>query len=688
MDLNGFFRSLPTEILVQYRGRYGLEGETTDKEAPVAKAATAELADRMAAHFADRHKVRAILKSMDKSHHLALVALLQCRGVAGGTWLLQELTQSHGMSEDVWAEVMHRLGTDLLVFGNSRQSPPLFYIIPAPIGRELQHQFKKRLGLRVSQTDDAIRLSKDTNYRHPVGFSLVSLLTYIRQNRIRVTRKDEIFKKSYEDMLKFFGALWGGGGDEKVLLWHLDMLRELGLTQQRGGFLECDDLALSEFLAMDAPERRDLYLLSFLRREPLLGWMLNAVCGVAGDGWVPLKHLRTLYRRRYMGNVFHRRYVRKTYYLPPSGFYDPNPPLEILQLAGLLESGLSSSGSHVRLSEAGRVFISREGFDTLEANENVRFLLQPTFDVLAPVGLPLDLLWKLGEVAELRKADRASTYTLTRDSVGLALDEGWRASDLLEFLGEGSAVGVPQNVESTLRNWVGRHGEVEFHDALVVSATGGKEEKLLAEIQALGIPFEPLGGSAFAIPREERENLLSALRASGLEPAPRVRVHDLSDDPHHRRGALHALLEEGEDTLGEEAEEVVFPARSLVALGAPAAEGGAAVMAARGSRGGRYGANRIGADLSVKPAAAGVGDLLRLSPSKKISVIKAAIRLGLDLEVLYPSTGKSDPGGLARVTPNKVEEQGGGSWFEGRNHRLDDDMKFHISQIQGIRLAN
>lgn len=686
MDLSGFFRSLPTDILVQYRDRYEAEGKATGGD--VVTADMEALAERMAARFGDRHEVRKILKGLDRSHHVALVALLQCQGVAGGTWLLQELTQAHGMSEDVWAEVLHRLGTDLLVFGNSRQSPPLFYIIPAPIRTELSHQFRKRLGLTAS-TDDGIRLSKDTNYRHPVGFSLVSLLTYIRQNRIRLTRKDEIFKKSHEDMLGFFGSLWGEGGQEKVLQWHLDMLSELGLTQQRGGFLETDDVALAEFLAMAPARRRDLYLVSFLRREPLMGWMLDALHGVGGDGWVPLKRLRTLYRRRYMGNVFFRRYVRKTYYLPPSGFYDPNPPLEILQLAGLLESGLATGGSHVRLSEAGRVFVEGVGFERLESNDQVRFLLQPTFDVLAPVGLPLDLLWKLGEVAELRKADRASTYTLTRESVRTALDEGWRASDLEAFLQAGSAVDAPQNVLTTVRDWVGRHGEFEFHDALVVTALEDRCGPLEEVLKAKEIPFEALSPCTFAIPREHRQTLLAALRDKGLEPAPKVRTHDLADDPAAGRGALHALLEEEQPSLGDEEEGAVFPARSLVTLGAPTAEGGAEAMAARGTRGGRTGANRIGADLSVKPAAAGAGDLLRLSPSKTISVIKAAIRLGLDLDLLYPSTGEGDPGGLTRVTPSKVEEQGGGSWFEGTNQRLGgEEMKFHIKRIQGIRLAN
>ncbi len=686
MDLKAFFRSLPPEVLVAYRNRYELDDSTSAKAPTTSE--LGPLAERLGDRFSDRHELRQILKSMDRSHHAALLALLQCRGVGGGTWLLQELTQTQGMSEDLWAEVLHRLGTDLLVFGNSRQSPPLFYIIPLPMRRELEHQFRKRLGLVPSKNPGDIRLSKDTNYRHPVGFSLISLLTYIRQHRPRMTRKDEIFKKSYEDMLAFFGSLWGEGSQEKVLEWHLEMLRELGLLQYRGGYVEVDDLTLREFLAMEPQQRRDLYLMSFLRREPLLGWMLEALQGVSEPGWVPLNRLRTLYRRRYMGNVFHRRYVRKSYYLPPSGFHDPNPPLEILQLAGLLESGLSSEGSHVRLSEAGRVFVAGEGFEKLESNESVRFLLQPTFDVLAPVGLTLDLLWKLGEVAELRKVDRASTYTITRESVRGALDEGWRPDQLSEFLRTGSAVGLPQNVESTVRDWVGRHGEIEFHDALVVTAEPERLDALRKTLAKLDMPHEVLGDRAFAIPRELRDDLLEALRKANLDPAPKVRRHDLSDDPARRRGTLHAMLEEGPDSLTEDGSDAHFPLRSLVMLGAPAAEGGTEAMALRGRRGGRTGSNRIGADLSLKPAAAGAGDLLRLSPAKTISVIKAAIRLNLDLEVLYPSTGDDDPGGLTRVTPAEVKELGGSSWFSGQNQRLERDQKFHIKRIQGIRLAN
>jgi len=690
-DLEPFFRGLPHAILAQFRESHLVaeaDGDAALKAAilGISGAEVDVLVEALAARFSDRKWIRGKLKEMPRTHHIALIALLQSQGIAGGTWLLQELTVAHGMSEDMWAEVLHSLGGDLWVFGNSRQSPPLFYVIPEAIAEELRHQFRSRLNL-VGVDDDEINPSRKTNYRHPVGFSVVSFLAYIRQHTIRVTRKEEVFKKHHDELLAFFSNLWGGP-DEKVLEWHLDVARELGLIREREGHLVVDDLALGEFLHMSARQRRDLYMAFFRRQERLLIWLMETLGQMESDAWVALKKLRALYRRRYMGIVFHRRYVCKSYYLPPSGFYDPNPPIQVLQLAGLVESGLGPKGSYVRLSRTGRIFVAGEQLEQLEANTKVKFLLQPTFEILAPVGLPLQTLWRLSEVAELKAVDRASTYVLTRDSVRKALDEGWRCDRLIRFLAEGSQVGVPQNVKKTIRNWAGNHGAVEFHDALLLTADPKRVAKLEKLLKSEGIPFDCLAEGIFAVPREERVRMLELLEDNKMDPAPNVRTYDLADDPKLRRGHLHAILvEQGiddESTLDDDGD---YPSKSLVMLGAPTAEGGKEVMAQRGVRSGRTGANSVGADLSLKPAAAGAGDLLKLSPAKTISVIRAAIRLNLDLEVLYPSTGEDDPGGLSRVTPSEVQEAGGGSFFDGHNHRLDEDLQFQIKRIQGIRLA-
>ncbi len=687
MSLETFFTSLPGQALSRYAALYlapGEGGESLEERtftAENSEQAAKDLADL----FADRHWVHARLRDMPRTHHVALIALLQTNTVAGGTWLLQELTQSHGMSEDLWAEVLHELGAGLWVFGNSHQSPPLFYVIPAPLAAELRHQFGQRLGLYAVSDEQEIRTSRDSSDSTPVAFSLLSLLTYLTQHRVRVTRQEAIFKKNREELLEFFSNLWPDKRREKLLDWHIDFVRELGLARQRGGFLEVDDLAISEFLAMTPEQRRDLQMAYYVRREPLLKWLLKLLLQLAPDAWVGINSLRTLYRRRYMGAVFHRRYIRKSYYLPPSGFYDPNPPLELLQLGGLIQTGANADDSFLRLSPVGRAFVSGEGLELLESSSGVQCIVQPTFQILAPIGLSLETLWGLGGVAQFEAADRASTYMLTRTSVRQALTRGWKPGALLSFLDEVSAVGLPQNVESTVRDWAGNHGEVEFHDALIVTCIEERADLVQRALSTLDLPWKMLSPTVFTIPREKREEVLEALEGKGLSPSDGVHRHDLADSQENRRGPLHAILEEGDSEPEEQ--EASFPANSLIMLGAPSAEGGREAMEKRGSRSGRIGANAVGADLSLSPAAAGAGDLLKLSPSKTISVIRAAIRLKLDLEVLYPPAGDGDPGGLARVTPLSVAEAGGSSFFSGHHHRLDREVEFRINRISGIRLA-
>ena len=686
-ELKSFFLNLPKEVLLRYAQLYLQEEGDEDRysEHNLSAHEAKSYADQLASLYSDRHWVRSKLREMPRTQHVALIALLQSSEVAGGTWLLQELTQTHGMSEDMWAEVMHSLGSSLWLFGNSHQSPPLFYMIPPALAAELRLQFSKRLDLRASAISEGVRAGNESGGTTPTGYSVIALLTYINQHKIRLTRQGEIFKKNKDELLVFFANLWADQGSEKLLDWFVDFVTEMGLARNRGGFLEIDELAVSEFLDISARERRDLQMVYFTRKEPLLRWVLQMLSDIGPDDWVAIKGLRTLYRRRYMGTVFHRRYVLKSYYLPPSGFHDPDPPLETLQLAGLLETGLNDKESFLKLSAMGRAFMANEELDGLESSKGVQCIAQPTFQVLAPVGVDLKTLWSLGTLAQLESVDRASTYLLTRDSVRQGLSTGWRTESLLSFLDDSSAVGLPQNVNSTVRDWLGRQGEVELHDCLVLTCDLEHATSIREVLEKLDFPWEALAPTVFAVPRERRAEAVEAIESQGLSPVHGVRRHDLADTPGNLRGHLHATLEDFHSE--PQTEEALFPSKSLVMLGAPSAEGGREAMQNRGHRAGRVGTNAVGADLSLSPAAAGAGDLLKLSPAKTISVVRAAVRLRLDLEVLYPPTEDEDTGGLARVTPLSVAEAGGSSFFSGHHHRLDREVEFRINRITGIRLA-
>ncbi len=682
--LEQFFRSCPPEILLSYRKKYlDEEGAAPPPEA---------IAADVAAVFGDRRRVRAILKDLSSAHHLALIALIQTGGVAGGTWLLQELVQAHGKREDTWADVLHDLGRRLLLFGNSHQAPPLFYVLPRPLLDAFAAHFTKRLRM-PSVPPDGVRLSKDTNYNFPVGYSLVSLLTYLAANHVRVTQKSEIFKKHLEEAQEYFGNLWGRSDADKVMRWNLDQLRTLGLLTTRQGCLVPDDGPVREWLALAPRERRDLMLAAFHEQEPLLPWLLHGLDAVPEDQWVPIDALGVMYRRRSMGDVFHRRFVQKTYYLPPSGFYDLSPPLEFTQIAGLTERGLHPDGPVVRLSRTGRAFLAGEPLGETGADEPVPFLLQPNFEILAPAGMPLPDLYTLGQMCRFESCDRMNRYLLTQETVLAAMDGGMRRSEVLRFLRNGAAHGVPQNVDSTVDEWIGDHGEIEFHDALVVTIRTEKEEVLVQALQSCGIAHKRMADGVYAMPREDRDVLVERLHEAGLAPTPWVRHYG---NPGGGHSVVAELLAKVADPADQEAlltdgrPPLDFPSRQLVVLQLPDAEAATAddslemFMAVNGD-GHRIAS--LGSDLGRKPGAAGSGDLLKLSPVKTLDLIRAAINRGHDIEILYRQSGDGGGMALTRVTPRKAHADGGVSSFDGYDHHREVEATWTVKRIQGIRLV-
>lgn len=687
-ELEHYFRSCPSEMLFSYRKRY-LGDDSKAKTA-------AQIVNALSEQFADRQQMRAVLKTLDGSHHMALIALSQAGGIAGGTWLLQELVLSHGGSEDRWAGVLHELGRKLLVFGNSRQAPPLFYVIPRPLMDAVGQNFQQRLSLPRA-SGEGVRLSKDTNFNFPVGYSLVSFLTYLEQHRVRITQKGEIFKKNLEEILDFFENLWGRTDSEKVLQWHLEMLDLLGMTRTSKGHLVPHAAAVGEWLDLGPGQRRDLFDAVFVRQAPLLMWLLRNLGGVPEGEWVPLDPLNVMFRRRYMGSVFHKRFILKTYYLPPSGFYNPNPPLEQLQIAGLVERGLGPEGSMVRISATGRAFLAGEPLGETAGDTPVPFHLQPDFEVMAPAGMPLPDLYRLGQMCKFFASDRMNHYMLTKDTVLSAMDSGWRRSEVIRFLRDNAAHGMPQNVDSTVDEWIGDHGEVEFHEALVVTVAPEKEKALRKAIDAVATRYRRMAPGVFAVARESHDALKQQLEEAGLLTVPWVREYahgDALDETMERMMGRIAETGDGGVLSDISSAPMEFPAKQLVVLQPPNVAGDddeeatdSMEMFTALNGDGRPIAG-LGSDLGRKPGAAGSGDLLKISPAKTLDLVRAAINRQHDIEILYRHQS-ADGGGLtlARVTPARVHDNGGVSCFDGFDHRRETDSSFIVKRIQGIRLV-
>jgi hypothetical protein len=661
-DLYTFFHGLPVEVLWDFRNVYLTDGKKLEE--------ADEISDALVPLFSDYDWMHKRLRRLKAPHHQAILGLLHTGGVVGGSWFLQELSLAHGESEDFWADVIADLGRAMLVFGNSRQNPPLFYVLSKPLAEQVARHYTKKLKLPVSK--HRVRRSRDANYNHPVGMSLVAFVTYVRQHRLRVTQRGEIFKKQRDEIERFFTNLWGARNTAKVLAWQTDLLLDMGIFRVRDSILDVDDRNFQEWTAMGPKGRRDLYMAVFRRTEPLVEHLLAALAQAPADRWVSVGPLRMVYRRWHMGQIFYRRHVQKSFYLPPSGYHDAEPPLEFLSLAGLIELGLDENGRVLRLTRVGREFATGKSLG--EAPDHAaQFFLQPNFDALAAASMPLEKLAKLGELSNLVACDRMSTYNLSRESVRAALERGWRAEDIVEFLREGAAHGLPQNIEGTLGEWIGTSGEVEFHDALVITVRASRRAAFLKAFRQERIAYRELGGGVFAVAREDRDRVRTALESCGFDVGPSVRRYDAEHDPARRRGQLARMLLMDQDSEAPcYGGYVDVSPRTLVPLATDLPRTGRSVAAAQ--------------DLSRKPGSAGDGDFLRLSPGKVVDLVRAAINRSYEVEMLYNALEDGDPEGLVRVCPLAVQSYGAAPTFTARIANSSDERKFAVRRIRGIRV--
>jgi hypothetical protein len=89
--------------------------------------------------------------------------------------------------------------------------------------------------------------------------------------------------------------------------------------------------------------------------------------------------------------------------------------------------------------------------ESVAAAPNV--VIQPNFQLFAFEPTDESVLFRLDQVAERVRLEKAGEYRLTRESVYRAQRAGWSAEEVLRFLDEVSTVPLPQNVRRSIEEW-------------------------------------------------------------------------------------------------------------------------------------------------------------------------------------------------------------------------------------------
>jgi hypothetical protein len=304
-------------------------------------------------------------------------------------------------------------------------------------------------------------------------------------------------------------------------------------------------------------------------------------------------------------------------------------------------------------------------------------LLQADLTAVAPGPLESQLARRLQLVADVESRGGATVYRFTPGSVRRALDLGWSAAEVHEFVGSVSRTPVPQPLTYLVDDVARTFGTVRVGHAEAFLRSD--DETALA-----GLLHHPRAGTlglrriapTVLISSVPLDLLLPRLRELGAAP-----VVEAADGTVHvaRPDQLRARTpREQRESRGR----AVRAARETaqVAHVVTAVRAGDRAMAARpaavGGAGGTAGV--AGADAGGDGGAAGAGTG-RLTPSGAMAALREAAELRTTVLIGYVDNQGRTTERL--VDPIRVE---GGS-LTARDHRSDDDRSFAVHRITMVR---
>lgn len=497
-------------------------------------------------------RVASLCKNLNERDRKALAALLQCGGVAHSEELVQELQLSFGGHEREWQKVMVSLASKGVTFASEETDGPFFYVIPEPLVDALLFALGDDL-VPPTFTHPDVRVMDAKPFCPPLHFSIATLAAYIDQNAPRLTQRHEVYRHDQEEMDAFFSQIWEP--DSELFSFHLQFLMMHGMVELRGEYLSLNRDVLEEWLQLEAEDQRDLLFQALEKRFAMAEWVLWAIHaatkasfkeaneGESGGDWVAERPLVSLYRRWKRGEDWRDRYSRGQTANVRTGDRE-SYAFSSLVRSGILEMGQWGQEKFYRLSPRGRQLLEPSSDDGFQ-----QFYLTPSFEIMAPAGLAPILLFRIGELADLVGCDRANTYKITETSIERALDRTWRRDDVLQFLRDNSQIGLPENVESTLKSWIGHRGDVEFHNVTMLTVHRSQIRRLEKNKRIKPYVLHRFAPGLYAVDASRVSEIAAALQESGFSPVADIRQYPGDPGQVEARNNLHKSVAEARAML-------------------------------------------------------------------------------------------------------------------------------------------
>lgn len=533
-ELQVWLGAMPEHLLANlYRGLGGQPKRVTNVERMIQLSAKA---------IAQGGRLNNLVKSLRERDRKAMAALIQCGGLAHSNEFIREVILSYGGHDREWKKTMATLAEKGVVVASVESDGGFFYIVPEVLVSGLVEALEDEMGLPTFAHSD-VRVIDQEPFCPPLGFSITSLAAYIDQNAPRLSQRQEIYRHDQETMDRFFTQIWKP--ESELFAFHLDFLMMHGMIELRGEYLSLNVDVTEEWLQLEAEDQRDLLFRALEKRFLMAEWVLWAVHGALKSGgedeWVAERPLVDLYRRWVRGADWRDRFSRNAFANVRTSERESFSFAPLVR-AGILEMGQWGQEKFYRLSPRGSHLLEPDAEDGFH-----QFYLTPSFEIMAPAGLSPVLLFRIGELAELVGCDRANTYKITEATIERAMERGWRRDDVLQFLRDNSQIGLPDNVEATLKGWIGHRGDVEFHDLCLMTVHRTQIRRLEGNKKIKSYLLHRFAPGMYAIDANRRADLNGVLEECGFMPGRELRAYPGAPEQVEARQNLHRLVTEARE---------------------------------------------------------------------------------------------------------------------------------------------
>ena len=595
-------------------------------------------------------------------------------------------------------EQLHGLLTRGLVIGRRRAYRTVDFVVPEDIRDMLIRYYTDQLAGFFSTV--SAKTEEDESQDLTAIRNVFALVNGLRHNPARLTDRGVPYKKALDAMVERQEASTNGMPDSaegitEQMRFVMEYARWRGLTREEDGRLR----AAAEFeswLGLPTSEKIE-DLLSFWHagervRSPAVSVLPGILQLCVGFARVDLDQIMRCVLTCSSPHV-------RTDASSDQERDEILAALRELEWIGLLRQygGKNGSGAGLVITPAGRhVFGGQDWSD--EQAWSGRFVVQPTFEIIAPRDLDLMIRERLERFADLEKVDLTLTYRVNRDTIYRAANADMSGEEVLGFLADHSEKDLPQNVAYSIQSWGDAYGQVYFMEAFLLRTASAE---IASHIKAHGELAPYIKGEvapdALIVDRKKYRELIDLLQQQGYMPKSEV-VGPSESTPMRRAGERPGSGPGDGSSSGE---------------GSRAGEGdnGGTQTRERGGPSTEEEPQRASASSDTKPVL-GFGDCLPgyqlhkgsggadrnaphfeqaanlqyLSPGQTEELLEMAVKNNHRAVIEY-YLGNRSRSFLHRIKPVRIERTRGTPFVEAHRIPEGDVHAFKIANIRAIRIV-